>query len=285
MDIQKEIKLTEEQLQEVRKRNELLETFVDYAGEDRVVSSLELAEEIKNSPPIRGYLSMIPKLDEMTDGFREGNLITISGVTASGKTTFAATLLRRFAEQVINCLFFTYEVSNEEFIRKFGLEVPIFSIPRRYEKSKIDWLEKRIIESIAKYNSKIIFIDHLHYLLDMETLGRGINTSLVIGMIMRELKRMAIQYKIIIFLMAHFKQVKLQEKEMPDISNLRDSSFVGQESDCVMILNRKKNEDKTDWIDEAVLFVNKNRWNGRTGYVELIFRDNQFKEISLINYL
>jgi replicative DNA helicase len=286
MDLQKELnelKNTEEQLKEIQRRNDLLATFVDYSGEDRIITSLELIEEIKNAPIVKGYLSLIPKLDEMTGGFREGNLITLSGVTASGKTTFAQTLLRGFAEQTINCLFLTYEVSNEEFIRKFGEVIPVFSIPRRYKKSKMMWLEHRIIEAIAKYDTKIIFIDHLHYLVDMEKLGTGGNVSLLIGSVMRELKRMAIEYKIIIFLMAHFKQVKLQENEMPDIGNLRDSSFIGQESDCVMIINRKKTEDRRDWLDEASLFVAKNRWNGKTGYINLVFQDNQFKEICL-NY-
>jgi ATP-dependent Clp protease ATP-binding subunit ClpA len=50
----------------------------------------------------------------------------------------------------------------------------------------LTWVEKKIIEGKAKYNSSVVFIDHLHFIVDF-----GENMSIEIGKTMRELKRMA----------------------------------------------------------------------------------------------
>jgi hypothetical protein len=89
---------------------------------------------------------------------------------------------------------------------------------------------KRCLEAYFKYNTRIFFIDHLHYLIDM---ARVKNTSLDIGTIVRRIKRFAVDNDFIMFLLAH---VGKTESDNVSYRDLRDSSFIAQECDtCIMI--------------------------------------------------
>lgn len=83
---------------------------------------------------------------------------------------------------------------------------------------------------------QIFFVDHLHFLIDM---ARVSNPSLEIGAIVRRIKRFAVDNDFIIFLLCHVKKT-----EGDDISwrDLRDSSFIAQDSDtCIMVKRTPKN--------------------------------------------
>lgn len=280
-EIDKELSSLEEIKKELLEKRRRIELFRNYDGQDRVISFKEIKKELEERKEDKFELKTnIPKLDRMTGGFRKGNLIVVSGKTGCGKTSLLQSFLMEFAKQDISTLFFTYEVQPEEFLTKFGDNVPDLAfMPRRHKASKMQWLEERILESIAKYNTKVIMIDHLHFLLDMQMIGRGGNTSLLIGAIMRELKRIAIEYGLIIFIVAHTKKVKFEEDEMPDLDALRDSGMISCEGDFVFIITRELAEDRKSLSNRALLYVAKNRWSGNTGYVELIYSNNQFKEL------
>ena len=276
--IQDTIKQTEDKIKSIKEMKELLSTYEDYQGEDKVASYSELAKEFEQLPKEEGIKTGIPSLDNKTTGFRFGNLNVISGTTGTGKTTLLQTFVKNLSQEKYPTLFFTYEVPPMEFLKKFEDGIPNFAyLPRQHKSSKLDWLEERILEGISKYDTKIIMIDHLHFLLDMKMMAGG-NTSLLIGAVMRELKRMAIQYNIIIFLIAHTKQTKFLKGQMPDLTSLRDSGMVAAESDFVLFIDRKQTEDKMNWDDKSVLFLAKNRWNGQTGWVHLVFKNNKFIE-------
>jgi replicative DNA helicase len=276
--IDKELKMTEQEINKIRERKRILECYEDYQGEDRVITFRELAKELKKQKPSEGYYTQIPKLDKKTEGFRDGNLIIVSGTTGSGKTSLLQTFTKNFSNQELSTLFFTYEVPPREFLRKFENDIPEFAcLPKQHHASKLEWLEQRIIEAIAKYQTKIIMIDHLHFLLDMKMMSG--NTSLFIGGIMRELKRIAIEYDIIIFLVAHTKKTKFnQDDEMPELTSLRDSGMIACEADFVIFIDRKLTEDKKEWDNKAMLYLAKNRWSGDTGWIPLIYSNNKFNE-------
>jgi len=156
-------------------------------------------------------------------------------------------------------------------------------MPRRIKQNSLKWIEERIKESIAKYNCKVVFIDHLHYLLEMQKMAEAKSLSLLIGMMMRELKRIAIENNIVIFLVSHMrKSLYKSEDALPDINDLRDSSFVGQESDIVMFLFRKPSDVEGEfYTNETLLKIAKNRRTGNLGCVRLNFTNKQFEELSL----
>jgi len=276
-EVENEIEATFEEQVVEEERQRLLDTFKEYNERDRVISFKELYNELKKTKQVLSVKTKIPQLDMLTDGFRAGDLIIMSGTTGMGKTSLLQTFVSNFDEYNPS-LFFTYEVMPRNFLEKFGESMPAFAyIPHQHKDTKIVWLEQRILEGIAKYGVKIVMIDHLHYLLDMQTAMRA-NTSLLIGAIIRQLKEIAIKYEIIIFLVAHTKKVKFEEDEIPDLNSLRDSGMVAAEADYVLFIDRKKLEDKTGYSDKTTLFVAKNRWDGKTGLVKLVYAHNKFTE-------
>ena len=281
MDYSNKIAENEKELQSLRKKTDLFHSLEAYEGEDKVRLFSEVVEELKEKN-IGGQkiFSGLKSLDNMTDGFRPGQLVVLSAPTGNGKTAFLQSLTRTFSDNNVPCLWFSYEVPTLEMAERFGDDVPQFHIPSKNVDSSLDWLKLRSLEGIAKFGTRIIFIDHLHYLLDMKMLAGG-NVSLVIGMLMRELKKFAIETETTIFLVSHLAKTKMDET--PSIADLRDSSFVAQESDIVMIMWRHKEKDKESpqgyfFTNESHLIVDKNRWNGKLGHISLFFDKGRFSE-------
>ncbi len=270
-----------EEIKAEKQKDDLLDLLSNYEGRDEVITSQQalenLSEERKN-PSVK-FMSGIPTLDSLLDGFRPGDLIVISAPTKMGKTTLGQTLTHNFSQKEIPCLWFSYELRQRDFLEKFGEPIPHFVLPKNLTDNSLLWIEKRVIEGIAKYGTKIVFIDHLHYLLEMETIKQKAGISLIIGALMRELKKMAINWNISIFLIAH--TTKLRYDQPPELSDIRDSSFISQEADTVLMMWRLREKGSDIFTNEARLVVQANRRNGQTGGLNLIFKDNKFYEKSL----
>jgi replicative DNA helicase len=228
-----------------------------YEGDDCVISSFEMRELVQAK--INATLTIrtgLPTLDKHLDGgVQTGELYAVSGMTKQGKTTFARTLTDHFAAQQFFPLWFTFELSSAQFLQRFPI-LPFFLMPRKLKRSDMNWIEDRVMEGLAKFNTRIVFIDHLHYLFD---LARTRNPSIEIGTIIRRLKTIAVENDMIVFLLCHTKQ------EVPEVSYLaiRDSSFVAQESDSVLMISRTESAAP----NSAVLRIEFHR---RTGVLEKV---------------
>ena len=280
--IEKELALIKDEKERIAQANRLKELWEKYDGDDRIISSNELKEMLaeENKKDHLKVYTKIPTLDRKLDGFREGNLVVVSAPTKHGKTTLCQTFTIEFAKQDINCLWFSYEVPMYEFMEKFKeLEnPPLFYLPKQLKGNTMTWLEERIVESIAKFNIKVVFIDHLHYIVDMAAQNQ--NMSLQIGSVMRFLKKIALRYNIIIFIVAHMKHVKFVSE--PNMEDLRDSSFIGQEADIVLMMWRLKNKETEEMLNETNLVIRAHRRTGETGRINLIHKNGRFNEISKI---
>jgi archaellum biogenesis ATPase FlaH len=204
-----------------------------YDGPDKIVGSHEMELLLADRP--RALLEVkcnMPSLDRYCDGFRSGELIVISGPTKNGKTLLAQTLTYQFTKQQQFPLWFSYEVPTMQFLGQFT-DLPLFFLPKTMKAHAFDWLEDRVAEAHARYNTRIIFIDHLHYLFD---LARTRNPSIDIGNVVRRLKSMAVNNEYLIFLLCH--TTKGKHEETLSYESIRDSSFVSQESDCVILVRR-----------------------------------------------
>lgn len=202
-----------------------------YDGEDKVLTSHELDLLLDAQPQAKTIKSRIASMDRYIEGFQGGELITISGPTKGGKTLLAQTLTNNFARQQEYPLWFTFEVPSRQFLSQFP-KLPMFYLPAKLKAHAMPWIHERIMESFAKYHSRIIFIDHLHFLFDM---AQARNTSLQIGTVIRQLKKIAVDNEFIIFLLCHTHKNKGEEI---NYESIRDSSFVAQESDSVFIIYR-----------------------------------------------
>lgn len=170
-----------------------------------------------------------------------------------------------------------FEEGAEELIQKFldrGEEPPHFYSPARMSGDTLGWVEKKIIEGRAKYDAKIIFIDHLHFIVPFASERQ----DLAIGHAMRELKRMAKTWNIVIVLIAHLKKTRVDTQ--PTLEEIRDSSFVAQEADTVIMLWRKAMRENGKMVitNNVNVSVQANRRTGKTGNVEFVFKDGRFLE-------
>src|SRR3989339_628284 len=174
--------------------------IAEYDGADKVVSAHELSLTFKESDHYTiNIKSGIPSLDHYCEGFRDGELITISGKTKNGKTLLAQSLSYNFSRLNHPPLWFSFEVPPRQFLSQFD-KVPFIYMPSKLKAHAMDWIEERIMESFAKYNTRIVFIDHLHYLFDIQ---KSRNPSLDIGAIIRRLKGIAVSNEFVVFLLCH----------------------------------------------------------------------------------
>ena len=255
--------------------SKLIEAMATYSGKDEVVPASVIKESLANEVEQEKYFTNITELNEILDGFKPGDLITMSGISGNGKTELLISFTKDFIDKELKVLWISFEVNPKDFMSRFGDYDPIFFMPRENVPNNLTWVMNKIKEAKAKYGIQVAIIDHLHFLIDMGTLGNK-NISHLFGGIIRQIKTLALKLDVTIFLVCHLN--KTETKTVPDLVDLRDSSFTYQEADTVLIIHRENTDENIDTkknIQPAVLRVAKNRWNGYLGLIKLVYDRKQ----------
>jgi replicative DNA helicase len=265
-----------------------IDELIKYAGDDRVVHINDyFSNKAKNTDVKRIYTQRLRELDNMTDGFETGELITITGPTGNGKTLLANTISDCFMAQGMGVAWFTYEVSPAKLFEKYrhGTNIPLY-LPMELKAADFNWLVKKAHEAQLKYFCSAIIIDHLHFLVDMNT---RLNMSLNIGAVVRHLKKtVANDMNMLVVLLAH--QTQGNDDKEPGLNSIRDSSFIGQESDTVFTVYRKadtidgeenKRADKTYDQGMAIVKIDKARRAGTYRKKIILQKKGEYLEESL----
>jgi hypothetical protein len=203
--------------------------------------------------------------------FLPEQLYLISAQTHVGKSTFALNICARVASLGHNVLF-------------CSLEQGIFIEPRVKSMIGGDFPEKlsiltsdkmlsveQLCQVIEKTSNKpeLICIDHIHFL---KKSGKGSTED--IDEIILKLQNMAKTLEVPVMVISHVR--KLNNDKAPELDDLKDSSSLSQVPSVVIVLYRKKNENKSAF--DSILSTNgqviiaKNRIQGRTGmrYFDLL---------------
>lgn len=208
--------------------------------------------------------------DAMDGGVRGGEMITISGQTGAGKTSWALWMTKKIVDSGVPTLWFTYEMNpwylKEKLVALGAKEDFAMFVPIEHKDNTEDWIRNVIIEAQKAQGCKIVFIDHLHYLIPP---NQERNASLMIGGIARKVKQLAVETDTIIFLIAHMRRLEMGEKA--NIDAIRDSALIANESDYVYLVDRikrkKKKLDNDPTLDETTnvsrVSLAKNRRTGR----------------------
>lgn len=245
----------------------------EYKGEYELVSSEDLREEIEKRPKKKMHLMGVPVIDELLGGLREQMLISLAAHSGHGKTAAALFFTEKYKQ--LEPVFIALEQSAEELIEQRienGQFVPHFYTNKTYAaRVRPDWIEKRVIEGIAKYNSRLVVIDHLGYV-DCDAKHDRDPEHLRIERKMQDLKNIAKRWNVIIIVLVHITQ--LDESTPPSLLNLKGSSAIKQESDKVILLWRKNRQYRKvrKYDNETLLSLQKNRWSGKNGNVGLLFQ-------------
>ena len=267
----------------------LEEKLYTYDGPDKIVSSHELAKDLSTTQDsVFRINTKIPSLDRLLDTVEAGELILVTGPTGEGKTTLLMSITKNIAEDNISSCWFTLEVTPRQFLNKITTmngTLPLFYLPKQNTENYVHWIEERIIEAKIKYNTQVIFIDHIHQIFSLQRVSK--NVSLEIGDIVAKIKDIAIKNNVIIFLIAHSKDPALPEAE-PRKEDIRDSGLISRLADSIIgvwrtnntdngtVMKRPKQLNETD--NRAKVRVFKNRRTGVLGGFIMIHENHYLRE-------
>jgi replicative DNA helicase len=231
------------------------------------------------------------EFDDVTEGgFKDGDLVIITGISGEGKTTYAQTLTYNLCKQAIPCLWFSYEVSIKHLDKKFremGIDDFYYAFtPEKNTTGKLIWVKAKIKESWVKYATKVVFIDHIDFLAPTDVRSND-NETIILKKIATELKSLAIELGITIVTMAHIK--KLPDGKEPEMQDIGYSAGIYQLADYVYIVMREKlNQEKglskynnasgNIYTNKSIIKLVKNRATGITKYIVCQYANGKFEQ-------
>ncbi len=255
--------------------------------------------DIKNhARGITGVPSGFKKLDAMTSGFQNGDLIVLAGRPSMGKTAFTMCLAAHAAQQNMTVGYFSLEMAAEQLtLRLLSTEssIPHHNI-RNATISSQDWIalthvaarlaEMKIFiddtpmldmsELRAKarklkieHNLQLLVVDYLQLI---HSVRKHENRHQEVSEISRSLKALAKELQIPIIACSQLSRaVDGRMDKRPMLSDLRESGAIEQDADVIMFLYRDVvyNAD-TENPALAEVIIGKQR-NGPTGTVLLNF--------------
>lgn len=256
---------------------------------------------------IQGIPTGFYKLDAITDGWKEEELIILAARPSVGKTAFVLELSKQalFKNHAVD--FFSLEMSARSLLTRMICNIGQINAGKMKNPKKFfnqqDWNHYESTQTtISKMKNRFIIHDqsgptiqairskvnkslkeipdkkHL-VIIDYLTLIQGTGRKerhLEVGEISRNLKRMARELQVPIIVLAQLNRSLEQRKDKrPMLSDLRDSGEIEQDADKVIFLHRDDYFD-TNKSEENVpveVIIAKNR-NGALDKVELTFKKN-----------
>lgn len=278
--------------EELRKLEEQLYT---YEGEDRIVTSHELAAQIAEHPTVQ-HKTGVASIDRILNGVEPGEMILVSGPTGEGKTTLLMSMTKNMAIAKIPSLWFTLEVTPKSFIEKIkkgcGDLLPLFYMPNRNTDNQLEWIEQRIIEAKVKNDVQVVFIDHVHQIFSLHKVTSN-SVSLEIGDMVSKIKQMAIDHHIVIFLIAHTRDNSIKPNAEPRKEEIRDSGLISRLADAIILVWRIRNDEWSKDVrpnnlsendTQSKVRVVKNRREGKLGTLIMDHKNGLLEEIDVMDF-
>lgn len=200
----------------------------------------EAKEYVKNWGKVSGLTTGLNNVDALTKGLDNGELIVVGGETSHGKTALAVNMAVRLATQGHVVLFVTLEIPQKQLaarIMKIS-EKPLPELPILVQKlDEFTWQDvDKLIQKAKKENVAAVFIDHLHYFTrELEKIAEDL------GRITKEFKKNAIRHDLPVVLISHVRKKAPGSKKLGN-DDLRGSSYIAQDADIVLFVERGKEE-------------------------------------------
>ena len=273
----------------------------------KATETLKIAAQ--NSGGMTGIPTGYSKLDEMTSGWQNSDLVIIAGRPAMGKTSFALSLAKNIAvDYRVPIALFSLEMNNEQLVQRLisnVCEIPGQKILsgqlsddewNRFDRNinkligtpiyiddtaglSVFELRTKARRLVREKGVKIIMIDYLQ-LMNANGMRFG-NRQEEVSTISRSLKGLAKELNIPILALSQLNRGvegrEGNEGKRPQLSDLRESGAIEQDADMVLFVHRPEyyriyqDEHGNDLHGVAQILIAKHR-KGGTGDVNLHFR-------------
>ena len=282
-----------------------------YSGmKEILVNTFDSIEKMyQNKEKLSGISSGFYKLDDMTSGLNNSELLIVAARPAMGKSAFVLNIASYVAmHEKVPVLIFNLEMSKEQLVKR------ILSSESEIDSKKLnngeleseDWLklgdasgrlsdvpiyiddtpglssaELRAKSRKAKLEKKIglIIIDYMQL---MESKTPSASRQQEVSEISRSLKLLAKELNVPVIALSQLSRAtEGRADHRPMLSDLRESGSIEQDADIVMFIHREDYYDKdTEKKNIAEIIIAKNR-SGETGTVELAWMGQYTKFANL----
>lgn len=210
------------------------------------------------------------KLDALLDGgIRPGELVTVAGRTGMGKSAFAIDVARNCCLNAIPVGYVTLEMTPNALAKRLAagnpeaLRLVRFMYPR--SRPTVTAIEA-VAQNWTADGLGLLVVDHLQ-LVAPESGNRS--RYEIVTEIVHDLKRMARSLEVPVMLLSQLHRPNAgNPHRQPELSDLRDSGAIEEDSDSVILLHRPAYYDPKADEREAWAGLAKNR-NGATGTARL----------------
>lgn len=274
---------------------------------DRVYKMLQQAAA--RTDGLSGLSTGFERLDKMTSGWQNSDLIIIAARPAMGKTAFVISMMRKMAvDNKTPVALFSLEMSNEQLVQRLMVNVCEISGEKLrsgklapYEWSQLDSrvtllndapifvddtpslstfeLRTKARRLVREHGVKCIMIDYLQL---MNASGTNINSRQEeVSTISRSLKGLAKELNIPIIALSQLNRgVESREGydgKRPQLSDLRESGAIEQDADIVCFIHRPEyykiyTDDKGRDLRGVAEFIIAKHRNGSVGDISLNFK-------------
>jgi len=250
----------------------------------------------------KGYIpTQFHQLNEIIGGFRKSHLITVAARTSVGKSAFTQAIALNTAKLGIPTIFITMEMKPVELatrvvasesrialdyltgIKQFDsdkMSSEFIDTTERLRKLPfwIDQKSKPTVDEVAavvkmfatRRNLGLAVVDYVGLINHQER--RGENRAAAIGRTTETLKQLAMELDIPIIMVCQMNRaVEMRVDKRPQLSDLRESGSIEQDSNEVIFLWREDEDEKTRPIETIKISVAKQR-NGKLGEFSLRYR-------------
>lgn len=267
-----------------------------------IINEIGLDQFLDPSSRIKGVSTGFTKLDEMTGGFREGELIIIAARPAMGKTAFALNIAQHVCGPRVRrpVAVFSLEMSKESLLtrmicaaarvdqhrfrtgflnederRQLSLEADnLMEAPLYLDDSpgiNIMDIHAKLRRVQAEQGLGLVIVDYLQL---MQARGSHDSRTQEVSSISRGLKLLSKELRVPIVALSQLSRAPETRPgdHRPQLSDLRESGSIEQDADMVCFLFREEvyKPDREDLKGRAELLIAKQR-NGPIGKVDLAF--------------
>ena len=251
------------------------------SAQELVIQAKKKIEEISNKEGLSGIPSGFDKLDKLTSGWQESDLIIVAARPGMGKTALTLTMARNIAvNQNIPVAFFSLEMASVQLItRLISSETGLSSEKLRTGRlEKHEWEQLNVkVKSLEKaplfiddtpslsifdlrakarrlasqHGIKMIIIDYLQLMTGGGS-NKGGNREQEISMISRNLKALAEELNVPVIALSQLSRAVETRggSKRPLLSDLRESGAIEQDADIVSFIYRPEYYKIDEWDDE-----------------------------------